>query len=107
MRENGRRVATLEVRFPRARFGRPVGEQLRGPNNAEPPHHVWVAMHAWLAGWRDSANAELPCGCTTAPDRAVWLRLWKPYWMAKGLMLFIDLRPGHDALRPAFHALWQ
>jgi PcfJ-like protein len=107
LRENSARVATLEVRFPRAKFGRPISEQLRGPNNAEPPHHVWTAMHAWLAGWRDPATAELPCGCTMAPDRAVWMRLWKPYWMEKGLMHFLHLVPEHDALRPALYALWR
>ncbi len=107
LRDNGSRVATLEIRFRRGSLGRPMHEQLRACNNAEPPHHAWTAMHAWLAGWRDPATAELPCGCTTAPDRAVWLRLWKPYWMAKGLMHFIQLKPEHDALRPAFQALWR
>ncbi len=107
LRENGARVATLEIRFRRSSFGRPMHEQLRGPNNAEPPHHIWTAMHAWLAGWGDPASAELPCGCTTAPNRTVWQRLWKPYWMEKGLMHFLHLVPAHDALRPAHHALWR
>lgn len=107
LREKEQRVATLEVRFPRAKFGRPLSEQLRGPNNAEPPHHVWTAMHAWLAGWRDPKDCIPPCGCTMAPDRAVWRRLWKPYWMEKGLMHFLHLVPEHDALRPALHALWR
>ncbi len=107
LREKEQRVATLEVRFPRVNFGRPLGEQLRGPNNAEPPHHVWTAMHAWLAGWRDPKDCIPPCGCTMSPDRAVWQRLWKPYWMAKGLMHFLHFVPEHDALRPALHALWR
>lgn len=101
--ENGKPVATMDVRL--APVGRPYICGLLGPGNAEVEHHVWQAVMLWLAGWREREGLEVASGEIAAPAMQLWLRLWKPYWLAKGLQEALPMRAFADALDRHQHGL--
>jgi len=83
VRRDGERVATLDVGLC---HGDPLPSivELKGVANAEAPRELWWAVRQWLhmhdlpqidMGQRDWKQAPL--------DRATWLALWRPYWLAK------------------------
>jgi hypothetical protein len=83
VRRDGARVATLRV----ARGccdPLPTITDLNGAGNANVPRELWWAARKWLhmhdlteidMRWRKRGAAPL--------DRATWLALWRPYWLAR------------------------
>jgi hypothetical protein len=104
MRRDGRRVATLCLGF---RYGDPMPNvvQLKGADNSDPPFEVWLAARQWLNGQDLSRfEAKQPGGKqragNSAPlDRAMWIALWRPYWLAKHrLPDWLPLAPSRKSL---------
>ena len=101
IRRDGKRVATLSVRFPdEAPF--PQLEELKGPENAPAPPEVWFAARRWI-------SVQSPPRPTVKPwnvpldDRERWSALWSPWWLARRSF------PPELPLRPdgaAFQALY-
>lgn len=95
VRRGGERVATLSVRFGEAPFA--VISELKGPRNEAAPHAVWFATRKWLEAQDDVARRE--ADWDRPLDRATWIRLWKPYWLARGRApAGVALAPSRDAL---------
>jgi hypothetical protein len=100
MRKDGQRVATLSVAV-RFRDPLPNVVELRRAGNAEASREVWWAARQWLhmhdltqieTGRRDRNSMPL--------DRATWISLWRPYWLAKRCMPeWLPLAPSTAVLR--------
>jgi hypothetical protein len=101
MRRNGERVATFEVA---AYDCDPLLNitQIKGPENAAVTLDVSWAARQWLhkhdlpridTGERKRGEVML--------DRATWLLLWRPYWLAKRRI------PAWLPLQPSRGALWK
>ncbi len=83
LRKGGRRVATLDVAFC---FGDPLPHviQLKGPGNSEAPLEVWWAARRWLNMDNLSRLDPKQKDWDSVPlDRATWISLRRPYWLAK------------------------
>jgi hypothetical protein len=99
VRRDGERVATLKIAC-RYRDPLPNIVELRGAGNADVPRELWWAARQWLhthdlsqinMGQRDWGTAPL--------DRASWLSLWRPYWLAKRRIPgWLPIAPSRDAL---------
>jgi hypothetical protein len=83
VRRNGERIATLRIA---CHLYDPLPSilELRAAGNADVPRELWWAARQWLnmhdlwglnMGQRNLRTAQL--------DRASWLSLWRPYWLAK------------------------
>jgi len=97
LRKEGQRIATLSIGF-----NRPLPHilELKGPENAEAPLEVWWAAQQWL-NLHDLSHArpERPGWHSVPLDRATWLSLWRPYWLAKRrLPEWLPLAPSRSAL---------
>ena len=100
---DGQRVATLSVEIG-YRDPLPSIVQLKAAGNAQAPLEVWWVARQWLhmhdlsqvdAKRRDRGTAPL--------DRATWISLWRPYWLAKRhIPEWLPLAPSRAALA----ALW-
>lgn len=101
--EGGRRAGTLEVRLQHP-TSRPTVWCLVTAGNAEVPYNVWSAVMMWLAGWAEHEGAFVPPGDAAPPPAKLWLALWKPYWLAKGLSDKLPFRPFADPLED--HHRW-
>ena len=100
VRRDGERVATLEVA---TRHGDPLLNivQLKGPANTMVPHELSSAARRWLhmhdlpqidPKRRDWNTVEL--------DRASWISLWRPYWLAKRLIpAWLPIAPSRNVFR--------
>ncbi len=99
MRRDGQRVATLETSTGQDPLLNVV--QIKGPENAEVPREVSWAARQWL-NMHDLMNIvpdERKWG-TVPLDRATWLALWRPYWLAKRhIPEWLPLQPSRDAAR--------
>ncbi|OAF07655.1 hypothetical protein AYJ54_17525 [Bradyrhizobium centrolobii] len=100
VRRNGERVATLRVGCgPRDPF--PSIVELEGAGNTEAPRELWWAAQQWLqthdllqinTGQRRWGTAPL--------DRATWLSVWRPYWIAKRRIPdWLTIAPSRSALQ--------
>lgn len=99
VRRNGERVATLRVAC-RYRDPLPNIVELKGAGNTDVPRELWWAARQWLhmhdlpqinMGPRDWDTALL--------DRASWLAIWRPYWLAKRrIPAWLPVAPSRDAL---------
>ena len=99
VRRDGERVATLRI-ARRYRDPLPNIVELRGAGNADVPRDLSWAARQWLhthdlsqinMGQRDRGAAPL--------DRASWLSLWRPYWLAKRrIPEWLPIAPSRDAL---------
>jgi len=99
VRRDGKRIATLRVAC-RYRDPLPNIVELKGVGNAEVPRELWWVARQWLhmhdlvqikMGWRDWGTAPL--------DRAAWLSLWRPYWLAKRrIPAWLPVSPSRGAL---------
>jgi hypothetical protein len=83
IRKDGHRIATLEL----ARFGGDpllAVSALRSPANGDAPVAVAWAVRRWLY-MQDLAhgNANATEWDDASFNRAAWIALWKPYWLAK------------------------
>jgi hypothetical protein len=83
MRKGGQRIATLEVGNQGGQPFPYVGD-LKAAGNKDAPLEAWWAAQRWLH------THDLPQLKTNrlewdaVPlDRARWMALWKPYWLAK------------------------
>jgi hypothetical protein len=83
VRRDGERVATLRVA---ARYQDPLLNilELKGAGNTEAPRELWWTARRWLhmhdlsqIDVRQHYRRNVPM------DRATWLSLWRPYWLAK------------------------
>jgi hypothetical protein len=104
MRREGRKVATLGLAF---RYGDPLPNvvQLKGAGNSEAPFEVWLAARQWLNVQDLSRLEAKQLGAkqrawnSTPLDRAMWITLWRPYWLAKRrLPAWLPLAPSRKAL---------
>jgi hypothetical protein len=98
VRRDGQRVATLRV----ARRDRdPLLNiiELESAGNAAVPREVWWAARQWLHTHDLSQinTGQLKWG-TAALDRANWVSLWRPYWLAKRrIPEWLPIAPSRDA----------
>jgi hypothetical protein len=102
VRRDGARVATLKV-ARRFRDPLPMIVELRGPGNADVPRELWWAARRWLH-MNDLLQVEMAEREWGAPplDRATWLALWRPYWLARRrIPQWLPIAPS----RAAFDAL--
>jgi len=98
VRSDGQRVATLRV----ATRGEPLLNiaELKGPGNTEASLDLWWAARRWLH-MHDLPQIKIEeRGHDTAPiDRALWISLWRPYWLAKRrLPQWLPVSPSRKAL---------
>ena len=98
IRKHGQRIATLEL----ARFGGDplLGvSELRSPANADASVEVAWAVRRWLHA---QDLAQMKATPRTWEDgsfnRAAWIALWKPYWIAKRIPDWLPLAPSRYAL---------
>jgi hypothetical protein len=103
VRQNGQRVATLELSHS---HGRPLFmiDQLAGPANADVAPDTWIAAQTWVNTHGFSYVTTEPAEHGKVPlDRATWIALWKPYWLGKRRIPdWLPLAP----TRRAFAKLW-
>jgi hypothetical protein len=99
VRRDGVRVATLGVA---TRYLDPLPNivELKGARNAQVPRELWWVARQWLH-MHDLSQIDMRRrGPRTAPlDRASWLSLWRPYWLAKRhIPEWLPIAPSRDAL---------
>lgn len=99
VRKDGQRVGTLDVAF---RFGDPLPHvvQLKGATNSKAPFEIWWAARQWL-NMHDLSrlNTQQKTWDSAPLDRATWLALWRPYWLAKRRIPdWLPLAPSRKAL---------
>ncbi len=100
VRWDGAHVATLRLA---SRYGDPLLSivELKGPGNAKAPRELWWAARRWLH-MHDLLELDTkPRDWNTVrPDRAIWLSLWRPYWLAKRrIPEWLPIAPSRGALR--------
>jgi hypothetical protein len=99
VRRDGERVATLRIAY---RYRDPLLNivELKGVGNAEVAREVWWAARRWLHMFDLSQISARQRDWGTAPlDRASWLMLWRPYWLAKRrIPEWLPVAPSRDAL---------
>ena len=100
MRKDGQRVATLSVASG-YRDPLPNIIELTAAGNAEVPLEVWWAARQWLHMHDLSQVDTKRRDWGTVPlDRATWISLWRPYWMAKRrIPEWLPLAPSRAALK--------
>jgi hypothetical protein len=99
VRQSGARVATLRVGRYRDDPLLNIVE-LEGADNTQAAPELWLIARQWLAT-HDLLQidiAERRWG--SAPlDRATWLSLWRPYWLAKRrIPQWLPMMPSRNAL---------
>ena len=92
VRRANRRVATLELRWPNHRMGRPIINQLLGHSNVAVDREVYLAVSDWLA-----QNQKLICapvvGIDNTLDETRWTAVWRNYIEEKGERAAVTERP--------------
>jgi hypothetical protein len=99
MRRDAQRVATLSVAL-RYRDPLPSIVELKAVGNAEAPLEVWWAARQWLH-MHDLTQVDTKRRAWGAVplDRATWISLWRPYWLAKRrIPEWLPLAPTRAAL---------
>jgi hypothetical protein len=100
VRRNGERVATLRIA---CRYRDPLLNivELKSAGNADVPRELWWAARQWLH-MHDLSQINMgkqPYWGTAPLDRATWLSLWRPYWLAKRrIPEWLPIGPSRDAL---------
>lgn len=99
IRLDGARIATLKIGTG---YGDPLPNiiELKGAGNTAAPREVWWAARRWL-NMHDLSQIDMARrNAGTVPlDRAVWLSLWRPYWLAKRrIPEWLPLSPSRGAL---------
>jgi len=99
VRRDGERIATLRVATAN-RDPLPRIVELKGARNVQVPRELWLAARQWLhthdllqidMGWHRRDTAPL--------DRATWLALWRPYWLARRrIPAWLPIAPSRAAL---------
>jgi len=100
VRRDGERVATLKVA---TRYGDPLLNivELKGPENTKAPRELWWVARQWLHMHDLPGIDTKQLGWdTVALDRATWLSLWRPYWLAKRrIPEWLPIAPSRDVLQ--------
>jgi hypothetical protein len=99
VRRYGERIATLKIAC-RYRDPLPNIVELRGAANADVTRELWWVARQWLH-MHDLSQIDMGRRkWGTAPlDRATWLSLWRPYWLAKHRIPdWLPIAPSRDAL---------
>jgi len=96
IRKDGQRVATVEVSAPSVEPLLNIYE-LKAARNKDAPKEIWWAARRWL---HMHGLPQLERPCNAAPlRRDSWIRLWKPYWLAKKrIPPWLPLTPSSDVL---------
>jgi hypothetical protein len=99
VQRDGERIATLRVA---SRYHDPLPNivELRGAGNTEVQRDLWWAARQWLH-MHDLSQIDMALRkWGTAPlDRATWLSLWRPYWLAKRrIPEWLPIAPSRGAL---------
>ncbi|HJQ60319.1 MAG TPA: hypothetical protein VJ890_25665 [Vineibacter sp.] len=99
IRRDGQRIATLSIGFARS-DPLPSVAQLKGAGNAKAPLDVWWAARRWLHMHDLSQVRMEQRHWGKAPlDRATWISLWRPYWLAKRhIPPWLPMAPSRAAL---------
>jgi hypothetical protein len=100
VRRDGERIATLKI----ARLSDdplPNVVEFKGVGNAAVPRELWWVARQWLHMFDLSQIDMRQRNWGSAPlDRASWLSLWRPYWLAKRhIPEWLPLAPSRRALR--------
>lgn len=100
VRRDGARVATLEIGMGRHRSPLVGLWQLQGPGNGMVCREVWAAVMRWIGSHDLVALVPEPRQWgSIGPDRAAWLALWRPYWLAKrSIPPWLPLAPSSSVL---------
>jgi hypothetical protein len=98
VRRGGRRVATLELRWPNHRIRRPVINQLLGHSNVAVDREVYLAVSDWLAHNEKLVCAPHIAGFGENLDATRWRALWGGYVAEKGPRSIVPERPSGDAV---------
>lgn len=77
IRQNGLRVADIEIGAHPLEPNLPTIVQLRGPRNRRAGAQIWRAAYAWLGG--QTLRPAPPQVISSAARRRAWRALWKPY----------------------------
>ncbi len=93
VRRGGRRVATLELRWPNHRINRPVVNQLLGHSNVAVDREVYLAVSDWLAQNQGMLAAPRGTDFSNALDETRWRSLWANYVEDKGAGAPVPMRP--------------
>ncbi len=78
IRQNGLRVADIEIGAHALEPNLPTIIQLRGPRNRRASPQIWRAAYAWLGG--QTLRPAPPQVITAAARRRAWRAIWKPYF---------------------------
>ena len=99
VRRNGERLATLRVGCHH-RDPLPNIIELEGAGNTKAPRELWWAARQWLQTHDLLQINTVQHRWHTAPlDRATWLSLWRPYWIAKRrIPEWLPIAPSRSAL---------
>ncbi|GLR87938.1 hypothetical protein [Bradyrhizobium iriomotense] len=100
IRQNGERLATLRIGCQH-RDPLPNIIELEGAGNTKAPRELWWAARQWLQT-HDllQINTGQRRWGTTPLDRAAWLSLWRPYWLAKRrIPEWLPIAPSRKALQ--------
>jgi hypothetical protein len=99
VRRDGERIATLRIA---CRYGDPLPNivELKGAGNTAAPRELWWAARQWLHMHDVPRISMEQRKWGTAPlDRASWLSMWRPYWLAKRRIPdWLPIAPSRDAL---------
>jgi hypothetical protein len=100
VRRDGERVATLKIA---RHLDDPLPNivELKGPGNAYAAREVWWAARQWLH-MHDLSQIDMKQRAwgSTPFDRAGWLALWRPYWLARRhIPEWLPIAPSRYVLR--------
>jgi hypothetical protein len=99
VRRNGERIATLRVGIMH-RDPLPKIIELEGAGNTKASRELWWIARQWLQSHDLLQIDTQEHRWNTAPlDRATWLSLWRPYWLARRRIPdWLPIAPSRDAL---------
>jgi hypothetical protein len=98
VRKDGQRVATASLDF-RPGWPMPALTQLKSAGNLKVSNEITVAAQRWLysRNLRERRTREVDIDALI--NRATWLAMWKPYWLAKRLLpAWLPIGPSYRAL---------
>jgi hypothetical protein len=99
LRKDGERIAALSIAFHH-REPLPYLVELKAAGNADAPLEAWKAARQWLQ-MQDCwpADPKKRKWNSVPLDRATWIALWRPYWLAKRRFPeWLPLAPSRKAL---------
>lgn len=83
IRKDGKPVAACEVARTK-KFFAPQITQLEGPNNSTVDREVAEAVYRWISAHNFASHQfEDPHHAPMKLDKRLWVRTWRPYWLAK------------------------